>query len=229
MIMRSLVLLIIVKRMLTPWLGRSVFLPRRSPRRIRKTLILFLSGAGGWVKFDRKLTAEFQAQGFDVLGMNSLRYFLWRERSPQELTASIEAQVRHRMAAWEDERLIMVGYSQGADVLPFVVARLSPVCRSYLKCLVLLGPAPLADFHLRLRDVISNRYSLNARPLLPELRKISVELPVFCITGEADPHAKWWMQPQVGIRSRLVSGSHIFRNNAPEISRLIREEIESVP
>lgn len=226
--MRSLALLTFLKRMLMPWFSRSVFLPRGSPLRLRKTMILFLSGAGGWVKFDRQLTAEFQAQGFDLLGMNSLRYFLWRERKPEELTAHIEDQLRLWMAAWGDEQLIMVGYSQGADVLPFVAARLSPVWRTYLKCLVLLSPAPLADFHLRLRDIIGNRYSSNAIPLLPELNRLRGALPVFCIAGESDPNAKWWMQSQAGVHCRLVSGSHIFRNNAPEIGRLIREEIESV-
>lgn len=226
--MRSRVLLTLLKRKLPPWLSGSVFLPRQSPLRLHKTMILFLSGAGGWVKFDRKLTAEFQAQGFDVLGMNSLWYFLWRERSPEELTASIESQIQLWMAAWGDEQWIMVGYSQGADVLPFVAARLSPVWRNRLRSLVLLSPAPLADFHLRLRDVISNRYSLNALPLLPELKRLRGELPVFCIAGDSDPNAKWWMQSQVGVRCRLVPGSHIFRNNAPEIVRLIREEIGSV-
>ncbi|HET9236349.1 MAG TPA: AcvB/VirJ family lysyl-phosphatidylglycerol hydrolase [Oligoflexus sp.] len=208
--------------MLLSWFNRSVFLPKRSSYRHRKTLILFLSGAGGWVMFDKRLIAELNSQGFDVLGMNTLRYFLWRARSPEELTAVIQSQLQIWMPLWRDESLVMIGYSQGADVLPFVTARLHPAWRNRTKCLVLLGPARHADFHLRLRDVICNSYSSNALALEPELKSIGPQLPVLCIAGEKDPNASWW------LNCRLVPGSHIFRHNAPEISRMIQDEIESV-
>lgn len=228
MMIRSLVLFILQNRMLRSWSIRFIFLPKRSSLRPCKTLLLFLSGAGGWVMFDRKLIAELNAQGFDVLGMNTLRYFLWRIRSPEELTAAIESQLRIWMPLWGNERVVMIGYSQGADVLPFVAVRLSPVWRNCLSCLVLLGPARHADFHLRICDVLCNRYSVNALPLVPELTILRAQLPVFCIAGEDDPNASWWMHSNLDMNLQLVPGAHIFRHNALEIARLIRDKIESV-
>ena len=71
------------------------------------------------------LSSVLLANGIDVVGLNSLKY-LWTPRSPDELARDIERIARHYMASWRKTDLILLGYSSGADILPFVPPRLSP-------------------------------------------------------------------------------------------------------
>ncbi len=44
------------------------------------TFAVILSGDGGWAGLDKKVAAALAAQGIDVVGIDSLRYF-WSERT----------------------------------------------------------------------------------------------------------------------------------------------------
>jgi type IV secretory pathway VirJ component len=46
------------------------------------------------------------------------------------------------------EKLILIGYSFGAEVLPFVVNRLPEELRAKVQLLVFLGPSATAQFEL---------------------------------------------------------------------------------
>lgn len=54
------------------------------------------------------------------MGLDWLRYF-WNERTPHSTAADVDRIVQHYLAAWEKKEVVLIGYSQGADVLPFVV------------------------------------------------------------------------------------------------------------
>ncbi len=89
----------------------------------RDLLAVLLSGDGGWAGLDRELADELAAKGVSVVGLDSLRYF-WRARTPEGLAADLERIVRYYAGAWQKSRVLLIGYSQGADVLPFAVSRL---------------------------------------------------------------------------------------------------------
>jgi type IV secretory pathway VirJ component len=58
-----------------------------------------------------------------VVGLDSLRYF-WKERTPRAPPGDVDLILRHYLAAWDKQIVVLIGYSQGADILPFVVNRL---------------------------------------------------------------------------------------------------------
>jgi type IV secretory pathway VirJ component len=84
---------------------------------------VLLSGDGGWAGIDKSLGAAFAAQGIPVAGFDSLRYF-WSRRTPDELAADLDRIIRYYAAHWGRSDVLLVGYSQGADVLPFALNRL---------------------------------------------------------------------------------------------------------
>src|SRR4029077_4940704 len=79
---------------------------------------VFLSGDGGWAGIDKNVAAALVARGIAVAGLDSLRYF-WTPRTPQALATDLDRIVRYYAFHWKRKRAILVGYSQGADVLPF--------------------------------------------------------------------------------------------------------------
>ncbi|MGH8508607.1 MAG: AcvB/VirJ family lysyl-phosphatidylglycerol hydrolase [Gammaproteobacteria bacterium] len=92
------------------------------------TFIVILSGNGGWAGIDRELGDAFVQKGIPVVGLNSLQYF-WTPRTPEGFTKDLERVLRYYKAAWRKDHVMLVGYSQGADVLPFAIG-FQTICRA---------------------------------------------------------------------------------------------------
>src|SRR5262249_59457388 len=89
--------------------------------------------------------------GVPTVGLNSLRYF-WTPRTPEGAAGDLARVITHYSAAWHRDRVILIGYSFGADVLPFLVNKLDPSVRARVAHVVLLGLGTTAEFEFHLTD-----------------------------------------------------------------------------
>ncbi|PPU37065.1 MULTISPECIES: AcvB/VirJ family lysyl-phosphatidylglycerol hydrolase [unclassified Xanthomonas] len=163
-------------------------------------LVVMLSGDGGWRELDKGIAAQLQQQGVSVVGWNSLRYF-WASRTPQQVGADLDRVIAAYRQRWHIQHVALVGYSFGADILPFAYPELSPQQRASVQFVSLLGLGHQADFKVRVggwlgwhndaeRDVEPAIQSLDAHrlqciygseekdTLCPELRARGVEVAV---------------------------------------------------
>jgi type IV secretory pathway VirJ component len=141
---------------------------------------LLLTGDGGWAGLDQELAARLAAKGVPTVALNSLKYF-WSERTPEQTAGDVTRVLRHYLAAWHAQRVLLIGYSFGADVLPFVVNRLPPDVRAQVASVSLLGLDAHASFEIHLADWVSDT---DAGPATrPELEALK-EMPILCIYGE---------------------------------------------
>ena len=76
------------------------------------------------------MAAALSAKGIPVVGLDSLRYF-WTARTPEGLAADTDRMIRYYLAHFGKKRVLLIGYSQGADVLPFAVNRLPAATRAH--------------------------------------------------------------------------------------------------
>jgi type IV secretory pathway VirJ component len=88
-------------------------------------MAVILTGDGGWAEIDKGIAEGLAARGVPMVGWSSLRYY-WRPRTPEEASADLARVLRHYLAGWNRERAILIGYSFGADIAPFLVSRLPP-------------------------------------------------------------------------------------------------------
>ena len=58
-------------------------------------------------------------RGVAVVGFNSLKYF-WKEKTPEDTAADLARVVQHYSEAWNRHRVMLIGYSFGAGLLPFL-------------------------------------------------------------------------------------------------------------
>src|SRR3546814_1194406 len=84
-----------------------------------------LSCDGGWRDLDKTIGGILRKEGVPVIGIDSLRYF-WNEKTPDDLARTLARVIDRYGEAWGRRRVVLVGYSFGASVLPFVVHRLPP-------------------------------------------------------------------------------------------------------
>lgn len=142
-------------------------------------LAIFWSGDGGWAGIDKEVASALNAAGVSVVGVDSLRYF-WTARTPQGIAEDIARIGRHYLAAWHKRQIILIGYSQGADVLPFAVNRLDPALKKQVALVVGMGLSDHAVFEFHLGNWVADNNSGPAT--LPEIAKIT-GLPFLCIHG----------------------------------------------
>jgi type IV secretory pathway VirJ component len=167
---------------------------------------LLLTGDGGWAGLDQELAARLAASGVPTVGLNSLKYF-WKQRTPEETAADVARILRHYLSAWHKQRVLLIGYSFGADVLPFVVNRLPPDLRSKVASVSLLGIDGSASFEISISDWVGTDDAGAATR--PEVGRIT-GLPVLCLYGEGEKDSICPGLADPGIRREQVGTGHHF-------------------
>ncbi len=119
----------------------------RDPGDTGNTFAVLLTGDGGWAGLDQELAEHLAQDGVPTVGLNSLKYF-WTERAPQQAANDLARVIRHYLAAWNKDRVLLVGYSFGADALPFIVNRLPAELKELVASVTLLGISANASFEI---------------------------------------------------------------------------------
>jgi len=174
--------------------------PRGLPPRLRRlplveeraaapgrTFAFVFSGDGNWAILVRALARELAKHGIGSVGLKARTYLL-RHRPPDVVARDVEAVLRHYLAAWEQERVVLAGLSRGADLLPFVVRRLPADLRRRVELLALFSPAKTTNFRFHWSDLFGPHGHPGDVPLLPELQALE-GMPVLCVSGRADAAA----------------------------------------
>jgi type IV secretory pathway VirJ component len=152
-----------------------------------RVLAVLMTGDGGWAVADRGLSRALAARGVPVVGLDAPRY-LARGRAPDEVGHDLALILDHYLAAWGAERAVVVGYSRGADIVPFMVARLSPALRRRVALVVLLGPSESVGFRFHVVDLVANVRRSGDLSVRAEIQRLR-GTPVLCIYGRSDRDA----------------------------------------
>jgi type IV secretory pathway VirJ component len=167
-------------------------------------LAVIVSGDGGWAGIDRKLGEAFVARGIPVVGLNSLQYF-WHARTPDETGRDLARVLRHYLASWGGADVLLVGYSLGADVLPFMVSRLPPDLRARVSLVALLGAGRTASFEFHLTEWLGG--AKGDRPTAPEIARLR-GLRVLCMYGTGEKDSVCPMLPPGAATVVPIEGGH---------------------
>jgi type IV secretory pathway VirJ component len=161
-----------------------VEVPAVGPGTHADTLAVLASGDGGWAEIDRSLAQSLASVGIPVVGWSSLDYY-WTARTPEGAARDLQRIIDHYTAAWGRPRVVLVGYSFGADVLPFLVNRLGDVPRRQVTRVVLLGASDHAAFEFHVADWFGGGHDAGF-PTRPELARLPV--PVTCVDPQDEAH-----------------------------------------
>jgi type IV secretory pathway VirJ component len=186
-------------------------------------LAVILSGDGGWAAIDRQMGEYLKGEGVSVVGLNSLQYF-WTPRTPDGSAEDLARVLRHYLAGWEKSRAVLIGYSLGADVLPFMANRLPRDLLDTVSLIVLLGPSRSTRFDFSITEWLGVGPSKGAFPVLPEVQKLKGK-KVLCISGSDEKDSLCGSVGSDTVRSIALPGGHHFGGNYREIVRIMLKEI----
>jgi type IV secretory pathway VirJ component len=181
------------------------------------TFAIILSGDGGWAGLDKEVAEALSAHGISVVGLDSLRYF-WSARTAEGLAKDTDHMIRYYLAHLAKNRVLLIGYSQGADVLPFAVNRLPAATRARVALAVLMGMSEHALFEFHVSSWIAND---TTGPLtLPEVNRIA-GIPVSCIYGDGDKDSLCPKLDPNRVQVVKLPGGHHFNGDYAGLARVI--------
>jgi type IV secretory pathway VirJ component len=188
-----------------------------------RTLAIIISGDGGWAGIDKDVSKALSAKGIPVVGWNSLQYF-WTARKPDAAARDLERIVRHYLAAWDKQDVLLIGYSFGADVLPFFANRLPADLLGRVRLVALLGPSLTADFEFHVTDWLGG--GSKGQPVLPEVKKLGGHPPVLCLYGSKESDSLCPQVPAAVGKAQVLPGAHHFGGDYDALAALILKEAQ---
>lgn len=179
-----------------------------------KPLIFYISGDGGWNAFSTSLVQSLNGQGFPVVGLDAKSYF-WNRKTPEQIAQDVNALLQQYSNEWKDKGVVLIGYSLGADVVPFVQTRLPKNILPYLKTTLLLSPSERTDFEVHLLDAFTS--SSHALPVMAEINQLTKPVTIFFGSDEKTDYAKAITSKTVHIVT--LDGGHHYNNDASTVAK----------
>ena len=182
-------------------------------------LAIVVSGDGGWRDLDKTIAHALCDEGVSVIGVDSLRYF-WSAKSPEQTAFDFNRIIQTYSARWHIKSIALIGYSFGADVLPFAYNRLPKPVRDKISIMSLLGFAEGADFEIRVTGWLGMPASEKALPAYPEIAKVPPGL-VQCFYGEDEADTICPALAKMGVAVIRTPGGHHFGGDYGHLARVI--------
>ena len=188
-------------------------------------LAFLITGDGGLTSFDLAICKTLADNGMPVLALDARKYF-WNFRSPEETTRDVAETVLNYIEKWNKKKLILVGYSYGACVIPFIAARLPASLQAALSGIYCLSPDEIVDFEVHYLDMIGLGGIVDKYKVVEEVKKIQRFHPV-CIYGDDESQKLRILFGEAGAKIIIVPGNHHYDNKpdvpALEIVKVFRE------
>ena len=187
-----------------------------------KPLIFYISGDGGFNKFSTSFIQTLNKQGYPVLGLNAKDYF-WHKKKPIEAANAIEQAINQYNNQWKRKNVILIGYSFGADVAPFMLTHFTSVLAARINHFVLLSPSPKTDFEIHILQMLG--WGKNSgESVSAEINKISK--PVLIIVG--DDENDFPFNELTGKNKQVIRmpGGHHYDGNVEGLCKQITVSIK---
>ena len=185
----------------------------------QQLMAVIVSGDGGWASIDRQIGEFLSQSGIAVVGLNSLKYF-WTRKTPDQSAADLTRILWAYLRAWNKQKVILIGYSRGADVLPFMVSRLREDLLSRVVLTALLGPETSVDFQFHIADLLGGGTHSTDLPTLPEVQKLYGQR-LACFFGADESNSLCTHLDSSQVEIVQLKGGHHFGGDYAGIARQI--------
>ncbi|HEU4641782.1 MAG TPA: AcvB/VirJ family lysyl-phosphatidylglycerol hydrolase [Gemmatimonadaceae bacterium] len=185
---------------------------------------VILTGDGGFATLDKLLADSMAARGIPVVALDSRAYLTSGHRTADGASRDLERILRHYLSTWGKSRVLLVGYSRGADLLPFMASRLPTELFGRIDEVAMLGLAPNANFTFHLVDLISNHKRKDDLPTVPEVAKLRGKR-VLCFHGADEKESGCPALPADVATVVEMPGGHHFGGRYGEIATRILDGV----
>lgn len=181
-------------------------------------VVFYITGDGGWNNFTTNLETAINKKGHPLISLNARSYF-WEKKLPTVAAREIAAWLGNYLAQHNYNQVVFIGYSFGADVLPFILKEFPPALLSKVKGALLLAPSPSTDFEIHLSDMLGIGAARGMK-VTEGINALDIE-KIVAVFGAADHDF-----PLDQIRNRQFSsvslpGGHHFEGNVEDLVNIL--------
>ena len=180
-----------------------------------RAVVILWSGDAGWSGSMQGIADALAERGYGVAGVSSLRYF-WHQQAPETMAEDTARIAAHFADLWKSNRIVVAGYSFGADVLPFAWPLLPEEARQNTALLALLSPFKKTDFEISLLGMLG--IIRGSHEVEPAIEALPAQL-VLCLTGEKETDMACSLSGGYEVAS--VPGGHGYDRNWSLIADII--------
>jgi type IV secretory pathway VirJ component len=184
-----------------------------------RTLTLLITGDGGWAALVKGVTRALGENGMPVVALDARRY-LSSPKTPEQTAADVARLLRWYLRAWHRDSVVLLGYSRGADLVPFVANRLPADLASRVRLVAMFAPSTTASFEFHLIDLLEDVQRPTDVPIRPEIERLS-GTPLLCVYGEEEKRSLCPTLPPARAQVVARPGGHHFGGDRAALARLI--------
>lgn len=185
-------------------------------------MVLMITGDGGWKNFDPRLAGQFIQERAPVVALNALHYF-WTKKTPDQTALVVEDILNKYMQAWHKKYFILVGFSFGADVLPFIVNRLPENRMSHCLGVALFSPGISTDFEIHISQMLSNHHQWKYN-VVNEIEAMK-SLKLLCFFGDEEHEFPVDIISRPDWHLIYLRGGHHYEKNTDDVGKMVLEKL----
>jgi type IV secretory pathway VirJ component len=185
-------------------------------------LAVLVTGDGGWAGIDKNIGRYLSERGIPVVGLDALRYF-WARKTPAVVAADLERVLRRYLPQWGKKRVLLIGYSLGAEAALIMAEGLPPDLKRHLALLALLGPEPDTDLEVHVGEWIGLSDD-GEYPLAPFASRLG-PVPLLCVYSEREKADSLCPHLDTGAVVPLP-GNHHFDDDYERVGAVILGHVD---
>jgi type IV secretory pathway VirJ component len=191
-----------------------------------KPIIFYISGDAGFNSFSKGLCTDFHTLGYDVFALNTKTYF-WNKKIPEQTSAKIEMYINHQLQGRKNQKVILAGYSFGADVTPFIYNHFTDRLKKKIQHVFIIGPSKTTDFKIHLNEYFGMEPK-GSMAVVPEINKINT-VPVTLILSNFEFIHFPYQEITLGSNYQMkhLKGNHHYSGNTKLLSGYIEKVLEN--
>jgi type IV secretory pathway VirJ component len=184
-------------------------------------IVLLFSGDGGWFAFEQNIAEKLGAYGIPTIGIDTKKYF-WTRKTPEKTASDIAEVLNFYGLEWGKTKFIIMGYSQGAEIVPFLVTHFPDVLKSKVISAVMLSPATTTDFEIHITNMIGLGSRQNTYSVIDEINKMP-KTNALCIFGDGERTSIPGLLKGTPIKISFIPGDHHYHGNATLIVKTMKD------
>lgn len=176
-----------------------------------KPVIFYLSGDAGFNTFSKTFAQELHRYGYDVFALNTKKYF-WHKKTPDQASRDTETFLKQVIKNRKNKKIIIIGYSYGADAAPFIYNRFDTDFQKNIQDLIIIGPSQVNDFEIHLKEYITGEMEYGYS-VIAEINRIK-NVPFTLVLSDFEE--KYFPKNKITLKKyhlHHIKGNHHFGGN----------------
>jgi type IV secretory pathway VirJ component len=201
------------------WFGGPLFtfVPARAPATEPArgvAAVLFSGDMGFHIGMAGAVAARLAAAGIPVVGVNSLTFFR-TERSPAEAANLVGTAIARALQITHRRRILLIGQSFGADILPTGLAGVPAPLRARVALLALVVPDESVVLQATPAGLLS--VSAPASDALPAAARLG-STPTLCVFGAEQSDSLCGRLRLLNLSRTALPGGHYLHRDAGAVA-----------